>query len=266
MATAVGQYQPYNPNNVLVGTATLWVAPNPGGLTPEPMVTDSLTLGTAWGGNWVCPGATESGVTWTVDEKDTNIMIEEQPNPVDVVADTQDYGFDVTLSEDTLSNMMLAYGRGTIAATAATGGRADASCTTTVGSATVTDASIGAGDVGKQVTGTGVPAGLTIVSVNAGVSFVMSDEATASGTVSLTIGGTGSKSVLTMSIQKNKYSFGMEGVNAFGKARRIYIPTGVVSGTKVDTVYSRAKAARTYKTTLQAICPPADIYIAEFTS
>lgn len=266
MGAATGQYQPYSPANVLVGTATLWVAPNPGGTSPEPMVADSLVLGSAWTGNWTCPGATESGVTWTVDEKDTNIMIEEQSNPVFVAVDTSDYGFDVTLAEDTLQNMLLAYGRGSIAATAGTGGRADASCGTTAGSATVTDTAITTADVGKQVVGTGVPNGLTIISVNAGVSFVMSDEATATGTVSLTIGGTGSKQTLTFSNAKNTYSFGMEGVNSFGKARRIYIPYGVVAGTKVDTVYSRAKAARTYKTTLTALCPPSSIQIVDFTS
>lgn len=266
MATPTGQYVAYDPTKVLVGTATLWTAPNVNGTAPEPMIADSLPLGTAWGGNWVNVGATEGGVTWSVDEKDTNIMIEEQPNPVDVVADTQDYMFDVTLAEDTIENMLLAYGRGSIAATSATGGRADAGCVTTNGSAVVTDAAITLADVGKQVSGTGIPLGVTIVSVVAAISFTMSDEATASGTITATVGGTGSKKTLTFSINKNKYSFGMEGVNSFGKSRRIYIPTGIVAGTKVDVAYHRAKSPRMYKTTFQAICAPSSIIVVDFTA
>lgn len=267
MASATGQYQSYNPNNVLVGTATLWVAPNPNGLTPEPMISDTLALGTPWGGNWVNVGATETGVTWSVDEKDTDIVIEEQPNPVDVVAETQGYMFDVVLAEDTIENMLLAYGRGSLVATAGTGGRVDAACATTLGSAIVTDAATVATDVGKSVTGAGVPPGVTIISVNAGVSFVMSDEATATGSaLSFTIGATGNKKTLTFSINKNKYSFGMEGVNTYGKSRRIYVPTGVVVGTKVDVDYLRAKKARTYKTTFQAISAPNTVQIVDFTS
>lgn len=65
--------------------------------------------------------------------------------------------------------------------------RADASCGTTTGSATVTDAATVAGDVGKCVTGAGIPQGTTILSVSAGVSFVMSNTATATATVTATL-------------------------------------------------------------------------------
>lgn len=268
MATATGQYNSVTPSNVLVGFATLWVAPNLGGLTPEPIPADTILLGQPWGGNWTTPGATETGVTWSVDEKDTNIMIEEQPNPVDVIADTQDYMFEATLVEDTIQNMLLAYGRGTVASQAQSGGRVDASCGTTSGSTSVTDPSITAADAGKSVTGTGIPAGATIVTVVVGTSFTLSAAATATGTaVSLTIGGTTvGKNTLTFSIVKNKYSFGLEGVNTHGYPRRIYIPTGVVVGSKVDTAYQRAKAARMYKTTFQAICPPTQIVVVDYTS
>lgn len=69
------------------------------------------------------------------------------------------------------------------------GARTDGSCSTTSGSALVTDGSAASGDVGKIVTGPGVPAGATVSSVTPGISFVMSAAATASGSVSLQIGG-----------------------------------------------------------------------------
>jgi len=55
---------------------------------------------------------------------------------------------------------------------------------TTNTSTTVTDTSIQATDVGRTVTGTGIPAGATISSVTPGTSFVLSAAATATGTVS----------------------------------------------------------------------------------
>lgn len=61
------------------------------------------------------------------------------------------------------------------------------SCSTTNGSATVTDTSAVATDVGKTVTGTGIPSGTRVVEVTAGASFVMSKVATATGSPSLTL-------------------------------------------------------------------------------
>lgn len=66
--------------------------------------------------------------------------------------------------------------------------RVDAAAGTTNLSAVVTDAAAVAGDVGKPVSGTNIPAGAFIVSVSAGVSFTMSAAATGTGTVSATIG------------------------------------------------------------------------------
>ena len=74
--------------------------------------------------------------------------------------------------------------------------RTDASCGTTSGSDSVTDASIVAGDYGSAVIGPGIPAGTYVGTVTAGVSFLLSStsgsqtnvNATATGTVSLQIG------------------------------------------------------------------------------
>jgi hypothetical protein len=261
MTQATGQFENNQTEFNLTGPATLWVAP----WGPEPLPADTVTLGTSWGGNWITPGSTETGITWGVESKDTDIMIDEQPNPVDVVTDTQDYQFTATLTQDTLQTMLLAYGQGSIAVTAPTGGRTDATCSTTAGSPTVTDASITLADMNSTVSGAGIPAGALITSVDAGVSFVMSVPATATAaSVSLTIGGTGGKQIWTGSIKKNLYSFGAEGVNAYGQPRRLYVPKGVVSGAKVDALYQRAKKQRVYATTFRAICPPAQIEIVEY--
>lgn len=75
----------------------------------------------------------------------------------------------------------------TAVATGAIGPRVDASCGTTNTSPVVTDAAITANDVGKPVTGTGIPANTTIIGVTPGVSFTMSANATATGTVSVTL-------------------------------------------------------------------------------
>ena len=61
-----------------------------------------------------------------------------------------------------------------------------ASCTTVVGSTTVTTANTSVLHVGTQIFGTGIPCGAYVVSINAGVSFVMSLPATAAGTVTIT--------------------------------------------------------------------------------
>lgn len=64
----------------------------------------------------------------------------------------------------------------------------DSGCEMTSGSATVKDAAIKSTDVGAYVVGPGVPALTTITTVTAGVSFVMSQEATATATAPLGIG------------------------------------------------------------------------------
>ncbi len=105
-----------NTGNVMVGVAQLYVAPfgqaTPG--EPEPMVANSVLLGTAWGGNWVAMGATEQGVKVTVAPKTTDILVEEQMTPALVTVDSMDISVATTFSEDTLANMKIAYGGGAI--------------------------------------------------------------------------------------------------------------------------------------------------------
>lgn len=114
----------YDRKNVLRGMASLYVAAY-NATTPVALPADTVALGTNWTTSvpaWKAVGATESGVTMRFTRETTDITIEEQVNPVDVATNTLDPRVECTLSEDTLETMMLAYGGGTIAVTAAATG------------------------------------------------------------------------------------------------------------------------------------------------
>jgi len=104
----------YTPTNVLVGAGTMYVGP---ANTPPPA--DSVPLGGTWPAAWVNPGATEQGLSFSVNSQTQDIMVEEQSTPVLVVITTKQVQVAVTLSEDTVANMKLAYGGGTLTTTAA---------------------------------------------------------------------------------------------------------------------------------------------------
>lgn len=66
--------------------------------------------------------------------------------------------------------------------------RADAGCSTTSGSTAVADTGCTSADLGKSVTGAGIPSGATIIApVTAGSGFTLSAAATATGTATLSI-------------------------------------------------------------------------------
>lgn len=70
----------------------------------------------------------------------------------------------------------------------ASNSRGDASSVVTSGSTVVSDTNALATDVGRTVSGTGIPAGTVIVSATAGTSFVMSKAATATATETVSVG------------------------------------------------------------------------------
>lgn len=91
--------------NIIVGQATGYTGP-----VNEPMPALSVALGASWGGNWTYWGGTDSGVSFGYVENTNDIRIEEQPNPAAVTVDTVDCSIAVTLAEDTLETMKLAFG------------------------------------------------------------------------------------------------------------------------------------------------------------
>lgn len=132
-----------------------------------------------------------------------------------------------------------------------TAGRTD-TCGTTNTVATVTDVSIGNGDIGKGVSGTNVPAGTVINTVTPGVSFVMSNPATGTGSVSLVIGGSTVETginVLTNTMSptgtflklNGKMSVGLDltGATISGPAIKLgdnnNITSGTVTGAQIGT-------------------------------
>lgn len=112
---------PYNKDNVNVGVASMFVAPY--SLTSPPALPDdTVELGGAWPVAWTSLGASDSGLTFQFARKTNDIMIEEQVVPVDTETTSLNFSMDVTLAEDTLATMKLAYGGGTITDTAAAAG------------------------------------------------------------------------------------------------------------------------------------------------
>ncbi len=104
--------------NVVVGVASLYIAPA-GTAKPAVPATAGATSWPTPSAPWVPSGFTESGVTLNVDRKTGEIRVEEQSTPVLITPDTTDVTIDITFAEDTVANMLNAYGGGTITTTAA---------------------------------------------------------------------------------------------------------------------------------------------------
>lgn len=100
--------------NVLVGAATLFVAP-----AGTAMVPDSQAQGVDWPIPWVQPGASEEGLTFNSNVNTQDINIEEQSTPVAVLVASRAISVDIALAEDTIENMKLAYGGGIVTTQAA---------------------------------------------------------------------------------------------------------------------------------------------------
>lgn len=107
----------YNTANVVYGTALCFTA-SVGTSLPTP--DDQLGVGSAWTtAGWKYIGATDSGVSLTWNPSTQDISIEEQPTPVAVLITTANLSVTFNFSEETLANISMAYGNGTIANTSA---------------------------------------------------------------------------------------------------------------------------------------------------
>lgn len=112
---------PYNKDNINVGVASMYVAAY-SLTTPAALPADTVALGGAWPSAWTSLGASDSGLEFMFDRKTNDIMIEEQVVKVDVETTSLTFSMNVTLAEDTLATMKLAYGGGVITDTAASTG------------------------------------------------------------------------------------------------------------------------------------------------
>jgi hypothetical protein len=110
----------YNTQNVVYGTALCFTAPVGTSLPSDA----NLGVGSSWtGGGWSYIGATDSGVTLTWTPSTQDISIEEQPTPVAVLVTTANLQVTFDFSEETLANISMAYGNGSIATTSAGAGQ-----------------------------------------------------------------------------------------------------------------------------------------------
>lgn len=102
---------PVNPNNVVVALAAAYIMPwDPD--SPPVLPDDDAPLGTDWDDPWVHMGGTDQGWKLTVSTKTSEITIEEQATPVDILADGKTVTVGGSLAEDTLQHSLWAYGGG----------------------------------------------------------------------------------------------------------------------------------------------------------
>lgn len=109
-----GMIPRYTRKNVIRGMAQIWTRPQDDTAVLPP---NTLALGGDWATSnplWTPTGASESGATMRFSRSTNDITIEEQLNPVDIATTSVDPRLEVTLAEDTLETMKLAYGGGTI--------------------------------------------------------------------------------------------------------------------------------------------------------
>lgn len=103
-------------SNVIVGIAQIWTAPA-NTAAPSLAGTGLITPPTT---PWLASGFTTDGVSIDLERKTTMTYVEEQSTPVVITDDTSDFSIEFAFSEDTLANMSIAYGGGTITPTAPT--------------------------------------------------------------------------------------------------------------------------------------------------
>lgn len=105
---------PIDTSKVIVGNASIFTAP-----ANTALIADTVAPGTDWTAPWVNVGGTEEGVTLAVGTDTQDIRIEEQSTPVAVLVTNRNVRVRFAMSEDTVENMKIAYGGGTITTVAA---------------------------------------------------------------------------------------------------------------------------------------------------
>jgi hypothetical protein len=106
----------------------------------------------------------------------------------------------------------------------------------TSGSAVVSDTSATTSDVNATVTGTGIPAGSYVTTVNNGVGFTMNQVATATNaTDSLTVTQGYSKYVLPEVPADNKYALVLDSIDG-NKLQRLFAPVSKVTARGNDQI------------------------------
>lgn len=98
----------YDPNNVVVGEAALFLAPYT--TTPAVPPTTLPSLYDAWATPWVSTGGTDAGYSLSITSDTTEVTIEEQAEPVATTYASRTLQITAALAEDTLENIALLLG------------------------------------------------------------------------------------------------------------------------------------------------------------
>jgi hypothetical protein len=223
---------PYKDNTLLyaAGDVVAWVGPP--NLYPPVGFEDPTTI---TGGSYKCCGWTDvSGYIFKLDETIKDIPAAGVLTPIRSILTGGVKTCQAIFLEALNPNVQALYDDvsifpGSSSPLKPAAGRVDASCGIATGSQTVTDALVVTGDVGKSVTGTGIPIGATITSVTPATSFTMSMSATATNaSASLTIGSNIAVYVIPDPPADNRYSLIFDSIDGI-KRRRLYAPFAKVT-------------------------------------
>lgn len=112
----------YNPDNVVVGEAYLFLTPWVKGAVKAlvPDATPLFDVETWETAGWIVAGATHEGFKVNVDVSTTTITIEEQSTPVGERVESKGINIEAALAEDTVDTIRLSWGGGDIVTAAAT--------------------------------------------------------------------------------------------------------------------------------------------------
>jgi hypothetical protein len=95
--------------NVITGGATIYT-----GAASLAMPASTVVLGAAWPAGWTYAGGTDSGLVFGIAKNTQDRTIDEQSTPVNVDTLSTDVTVAVTLAEDTIENIKLSAGSGTL--------------------------------------------------------------------------------------------------------------------------------------------------------
>lgn len=164
--------------NVTTGPGTLYYAPL--GTTEPASRTE------AWPAGWVAVGYTAEGHSFSSSLSIDDVEVAELLDPVRRVTTKRDTKVAFAMAEITLAHLKLLMNGGTTVADSQV--IADAGTTNADATLTSASAAFTSDDVGKSITGAGIPGGTTILSVTNATTIEMSAPATATATdVSVTI-------------------------------------------------------------------------------
>jgi hypothetical protein len=137
---------------------------------------------------WTDLGYTEEGSSFVISPSYEDINVGEELEPIDVVAAGRGNVVNFALAQVTAENLAIVLNGGVITTS---GARAIPTVGTTTTSPLIT-APAGSfdttgGDVGATITGAGIPASTTILSVQSATAATMSANATATGSITATV-------------------------------------------------------------------------------